>query len=242
MGNADQVDAPQEIRKRMAEQAQTFSVSELLRIIRAFNTAATEGRMNWQPGLPLELAFVESVESQAVEFHPVDEGTGPAVSSVPRGGSPARPTRVATPDPPPVSPGESAPSSLVTSDQGLTVNTIKGKWAAIRAAVKKENISAEGLLNSYTVLDLRGNKLYIGFASNVLKSKMEDPERLNAAQKGLEQVMGVPLQIQCVIATDAQSIPPEVDEAGMVAAAVRLGGKIVDSREIPARDSASKTQ
>ena len=98
------------------------------------------------------------------------------------------------------------------------------------------------MLNTCTVLDLRGNKLYLGFTNEVLKSKLEDPERLNAAQQGLEQVLGVPVQIQCVIATDSQSIPPEVDEAGMVAAAVRLGGKIVDTQEIPARDSASKTQ
>ncbi len=72
MGNADQLDAPQEIRKRMAEQSQALSVSEILRIIRAFNTAATEGRIDWQPGLPLEMAFVESVESPLVEMTRAD--------------------------------------------------------------------------------------------------------------------------------------------------------------------------
>ncbi len=236
MGNADQLDAPQEIRKRMAEQSQALSVSEILRIIRAFNTAATEGRINWQPGLPLEMAFVESVESPIVEMpradHPPRTDPPPA-----RPRTTPQPTRAAIPDPPP-DPGD-VPAS---SNDGLTLKTVQKKWFTLRDVVRKYNGSAEGLLNSCTVLDLRGTKLYLGFKNDVLKSKMEDPERLAAVQKGLEQVMGVALQVHCVIATDSQSIPPEVDEAGMVAAAVRLGGKIVDTREIPSRDITTKTQ
>jgi len=236
MGNADQVDAPQEIRKRMAEQAQAFSVGDLLRMIRAFNTAATEGRMNWQPGLPLELAFVEALEPPAGEA-PTPDIAPPRTTAAPARAKPApRLERAAVSEP------SSAPDIEPPSSGALSLKTIQKKWFTIRDAVRKLNGSAEGLLNTCTVLDLRGSKLYLGFTNEVLKSKLEDPERLNAAQQGLEQVLGVPVQIQCVIATDSQSIPPEVDEAGMVAAAVRLGGKIVDTREIPARDSASKTQ
>jgi DNA polymerase III subunit gamma/tau len=239
LGNADHVDVPKEIRKQMAEQTQAFSSNELLRIIRAFNTAATEGRMNWQPGLPLELAFVESVESPIREVPLTDNVTQPRLESAtlqtkatPRAGQQVKASK------------HSSPPSTESDPSGdrLTLRAIQKKWIKIRDVVRKLNGSAEGLLNTCAILDLRGNKLYLGFTNEVLKSKLEDPERLNAAQKGIEQVMGVPLQIQCVIATDSQSIPPEVDEAGMVAAAVRLGGKIVDSREIQARDSTSKTQ
>lgn len=234
MGNADQVDTPQDLRKRMAEQARAFSVPELLRVIRAFNTAAIEGRITWQPGLPLELAFAESLE-------PPTESA--PVAPLPR--TEVTPARVTAPPPPPrVTPPEpvTPPQEPPAPSDGLTVKAIQKKWPLIRDAVRKLDGSAEGLLNTCTLLDLRGNRLYLGFTNDVLKTKMEDAKRLQAAQRGLEQVLGLPLLIQCVIATDNFSLPPEVDEAGMVAAAVRLGGKIVDSREIPARDHASKTQ
>lgn len=234
MGNADQVDAPQDIRKRMAEQSRSFSTPELLRIIRAFNTAAVEGRITWQPGLPLELAFAESLEAP----EPVAAPAVPASRSTPPPARAAPPPTQRTPPPEPASPS----SESTLSNDGLSLKTIQKKWILVRDVVRKINGSAEGLLNTCNLLDLRGNKLYLGFTNEVLKSKMEDPERLQAAQKGLEQVFGTPLLIHCVIAADNYSLPPEVDETGMVAAAVRLGGKIVDSREIPTRDTASKTQ
>jgi DNA polymerase-3 subunit gamma/tau len=61
----------------------------LLAAIRAFNKAALEGRSGWQPGLVLELAFVESAQ-------------GPAADPPPQPQSPARrPTQ-----PPPPRPAE----------------------------------------------------------------------------------------------------------------------------------------
>ncbi len=63
MGNAAQVDATAEMRSQMARHAQSFTASELLRMIRAFNSAAVEARGSWQPALPLEMAFVEALEA-----------------------------------------------------------------------------------------------------------------------------------------------------------------------------------
>jgi hypothetical protein len=215
-----------------------LSVNDLLRLIRSFNAAATEGKINWQPGLPLELAVVESTETPTAEGASGSADNAPRVAAHPaRVRSTGRLGRVAASETSTVSADEST-----STEEGLTLKIIQKKWYTIRDVVRKLNGSAEGLLNSCTLLDLRGNRLYLGFTNEVLKSKLEDPERLDAAQKGLEQVLGVPIQIHCVIATDSQSIPPEVDEKGMVAAAVRLGGKIVDSREITARDKTSKTQ
>ncbi len=111
------------------------------------------------------------------------------------------------------------------------LTTVRTHWPAIRAAVRKINGAAEGLLNSCTILDVKGDRLYLGFASDVLKKKMEEPNRLQAAQQGLQQVLGQKLQIHCVIAAPGHNIPPEVDDHGMVATAVRLGGKIVDTQK-----------
>ncbi len=63
MGNADQVETTQEIRSQMARQTQAFHPSRLIHAIRLFNQAANEGRMGWQPGLMLELAFAELTDT-----------------------------------------------------------------------------------------------------------------------------------------------------------------------------------
>lgn len=59
LGNAALVEATAEARATMARQAEQLEVPALLRVIRAFNTAANDARGGWQPQLPLELAAVE---------------------------------------------------------------------------------------------------------------------------------------------------------------------------------------
>ncbi len=61
LGNPDQVEATTEQRQQMTAQANRFDLPLLLDCIRSFNTAASEVRGGWQPGLLLELAVAESV-------------------------------------------------------------------------------------------------------------------------------------------------------------------------------------
>ena len=46
---------------------QGFELPALLGAIRSFNRAANDARSAWQPSLPLELAFVESLEGGSME-------------------------------------------------------------------------------------------------------------------------------------------------------------------------------
>ena len=62
MGNGNQVEAPSEVRARMTTHAGAFSTSDVLRMMKAFNAAATDLRGGWQPALSLELAFAEVLE------------------------------------------------------------------------------------------------------------------------------------------------------------------------------------
>ncbi|MFQ5615126.1 MAG: DNA polymerase III subunit gamma/tau [Anaerolineales bacterium] len=236
MGNAGQVDATREMHARIADQAQSFTPPELLRVIRAFNVAAAESRTNWQPGLPLELAFVEALEPPTEEMptegRPVSQASAPPRQPTPtlqQGSGQAQLGRGAAPR-------QSVPPPSVTrvpasSGSLLSLSNIQSNWRAVSVAVRKYNTSTQGVLNSCKVLELKGKDLYLGFANETVKSIMEKPPHLDAAHKAIEEVLGKKLQIRCVIATDNQSIPPEVEDDGMVAAAVRLGGKIVDSRK-----------
>jgi DNA polymerase-3 subunit gamma/tau len=65
MGNNDQVEVTKEIKSTMADHAKVFSTQDVLRMMKAFNTAATDTRGGWQPSLSLELAVAEVLETPA---------------------------------------------------------------------------------------------------------------------------------------------------------------------------------
>ena len=61
MGNANQVEATADVKKQMQSHARSFSTSDVLRMMKSFNNAATDLRGGWQPSLSLELALAESL-------------------------------------------------------------------------------------------------------------------------------------------------------------------------------------
>ena len=63
MGNANQVEATTDVKKQMQAHAKSFSTSDILRMIKSFNNAATDLRGGWQPSLSLELALAEVLDA-----------------------------------------------------------------------------------------------------------------------------------------------------------------------------------
>jgi DNA polymerase-3 subunit gamma/tau len=234
MGNASQVDATGETRLQMARHAQALSVTELLRIIQAFNQAASEARASWQPALPLEMAFVESLsapdlpgeESQAVEKPPVPSSS--AEKAPPPAVKPARPARQAeAPEPPPSA--ESTDEEPAPEDASAN-QRLNEDWRKILSLVRQQNSQLYGLVNSCKARFLKNGVLHLTFASDVLKVQMEKNSNLEVVQAALRQVMKMEIIIRChTVSGKRNTPPPEVDTDGMVAAALRdLGGEIVD--------------
>ena len=243
MGNAAQVDATAEARAVMARHAAALPAASLLRVIKAFNQAAADARLAWQPALPLEMAFVESL-GKADEPHPLDvthpldvpppqeaaaasEIPTPRTARQPTKSSPARPVKAAPVEAP--EPAQDAPEPAPSADDPL-YKRLSESWKQIVASVKQRNANTAGLLNSIKSRDLRGNVLTLGFASDVLKSQMEKPANIEIFQGVLQQALGVEIVIRCVTAAGQRSAPPpDVDHDGMVASALRdMGGEIVD--------------
>lgn len=223
MGNADQVEATAEGRAAMAAHAQAFETSELLRVIKAFNRAVVEGRGAWQPSLPLELAFIEALQAPA----PVAAPTPAALKNQPSGSRlPSTPPRQ-KPSPPPVE-----TQTLAASPAPANPDELRKKWPTFFQQVKARSPNTAALLNSCRTRELRDGALYLGFASDLLKSKMEKPESIQMAQDVAEEVFNHPIAIHCFVANVAGALPPDVDSSGMVAAALRLGGEIVDTNEL----------
>lgn len=234
MGNAAQVDATAEARAGMARHAAALASDDLLRVIKAFNQAAVDARTAWQPALPLEIAFVESLEQKAAsppaEEVPARESPAPRAArprSRPAADQPAKPASAAAPDQPEES---ELPAEATPPEENPLSKRLAESWRQIVASVKQRNANTAGLLNSIRTRDLRGNVLTLGFASDVLKSQMEKPANLEIFQGVLQQTLGVEIVVHCVTASGKRSAPPQdVDHDGMVASALRdLGGEIVD--------------
>jgi DNA polymerase-3 subunit gamma/tau len=231
MENGDQVDAPAELRAQMASHAQAFSIPDLLRIIRYFNEAANEARSAWQPALPLEMAFVASLQA---DEPPVEAAPRPAAAvSASAVKAPAREGQTASkpapvqPDSADVVPGEAA-GEAYGSD--AVFKQIMQNWKKILRQVRQENPQTQGLLNSCTPIGMKDGMLFLGFTGELVKSKMEKEEHLEIARRAISTVANVEVSIRCVVSAGKRSaLPPDVDSDGMVAAALRdLGGEIVD--------------
>jgi len=208
--------------QRMAKQAQAFSVPELLRVIRLFHDTTTrDAKTAWLPSLPLDLAFVEATETPApVQAQVVSSGQAPQKAQTAPAAKMA--AQAAAPSSPPPAP-----------DAQASVHLDGQVWARIKEAVKGRDIHLLALLNSVKTRELRGNILVLGFASDLLKEKMEKPENMELLQSVLNETLDQNMQVACMLASGrAGELPPDLDSSGMVAAAVRLGGEIVDKTDL----------
>jgi DNA polymerase-3 subunit gamma/tau len=233
MGNSNQVDATVEVREQMARHAQKFSTAELLRIIRAFNFAAGEARSAWQPALPLEMAFVEALEPPQIvkSAAPVAAPMTPPATPPAGRAATARDSAARPQSPPPDAPAQkqATPPQAGEADPQAT-QKLATAWQQLLGLVRQQSQPAYGTLNSCTSRVMHGDQLTLSFASDVLKTKMEKPENLDILRGALQQVFGREIYIQCAVDTARRdTVPPGVDDNGIVAAALRdLGGELVD--------------
>ena len=217
MGNESQVEATKDTKKKMSEHAGAFTPADVLRMMRIFNEAATDSRGSWQPSLSLELAFAETLEAPA-ESAPV--------AAAPAQRSSAKPVAKSAP--------VAAPASTQTGGAdapAVAASEVIKVWKQFQSALKKENASnLAALLNSVTAIDVQGNTLVLGFASDVLMSKMKEEEKKRTSQL-VADALGVTLDIRCEVANAKGKVPPHVPQDGMVATAIHQGGEIVDVQE-----------
>jgi DNA polymerase-3 subunit gamma/tau len=234
MGNEGLVEAQDEIREEMASLVDKIKLSDLLAAVRAFSKAAVEGRTTWQSSLPLELAFVEAAGLAQKNVTSTSE-------------SPSRPSREAMG-------GESTPAKNPNSEgvksemqggqrthlQGGSFQRVLDQWREILMAARRHDPRAQALLNSCRPLGIESGELIIGFGSDLLREKMEKGHNLSIAMKALEEVLGLSMEIHCVLtetweptaANVSRSHP--IEDGGMVATAVRdLGAHVVDVENVP---------
>jgi hypothetical protein len=121
-------------------------------------------------------------------------------------------------------------SREMTPEDAITNQRLDKSWNLVLAQLKGPNSSLYALVNSVKSRLLKGNTLTLGLNGEALKTRLEDPAKLELLQKVLKQVMGKEIYVQVILTSGTKSTPPaEVDNDGMVASALRdLGGEIVD--------------
>ena len=220
MGNESQVETTKDIKAKMTEHAAAFTPAEVLRMMRAFNEAATNSRGGWQPSLSLELAFAEMLEAPA-ESAPV--AVAKSTPKMPK----AKPEilyQKANAD-------ASAKKESDSTAPVIPASEVIKIWKQLQSTLKKESANnLAALLNSVTAIDVQGNTLILGFASDVLMSKMKEDEQARTRQL-IADALGVTLDIRCEVTNAKGKVPPHVPQDGMVATAIHQGGEIVDVQE-----------
>ena len=231
MGNESQVDATQSVKTRMSVHAVDFTSAAVLKMMRAFNAAAVDQRGGWQPSLGLELALADVLEING------DAAPAPVVQQSAQSKREmlyqAADTRTQAPEPVPVKSTESSPTSTreAAPHPQLSTQELTEAWKGIRTRVKQSDRNLEALLNSCKSLEVKGDTLIIGMASEVLAEKIEKPKSVEITQKAINDALGVMLKIKCMVTNAKNGVPSGVDQNGLVAAAVQAGGKVVDIQE-----------
>ncbi|HLF02110.1 MAG TPA: hypothetical protein VI547_09055, partial [Anaerolineales bacterium] len=216
LGNAGlvEISVGPETRKAMQSLAAKFDSPKLLAALKAFNTAS-DSRATWLSQLPLELAFVESLRS------------APQLDSPP----PAAPRASAAPGGPPPTTAPPAPASPAIALSTATppvvqLGNVIAKWKQIVAASKKHHTSLPALLEWCRPVNVEGDLVTLGFQNDVLLQKAGEGDRRIGIEKAIADVLGVPVKLKCIVNSAEIALPPEVDSNGVVAEAVKLGGKI----------------
>jgi DNA polymerase-3 subunit gamma/tau len=221
MGGDELLDVTDERRVVIQDQAESYGRKALLAAIRAFNNAVQEWQGGWQPQLPLELAFLESIKPV------IEEEPEPAPR--PRG-----PVRTQDDLPAPVEPKKSSAPPPIPSGGSIQLSDVKAHWTRVQKIARGHNPSLPALLDHVTPREVRANKLTLGVPQPVFKQKLED--KRPALEAALAEVLGVQLQVHIVVVTESGVQDQGLDErlAGddVLAYGVQeLGGEITDMDE-----------
>lgn len=255
MGNADLIEALESVRQRMEGHAEALPLSRLMAAIDSFNEAALESRASWQPKLPLELAMVSAIntgdqaengsENPATPANKIAEeqpamdkpgGSGEAKTKAPQLQEAANPE--AEPAPKPKASPQPPMNAEPVPEGELTFQVILERWQAILAAAYQIDARCQALLNSGRPMGLRRGKLVLGFASDLLRDKMQKEENIAVVTSAMEKALGQPIGLRCVLASawDDETTPadqPPMEEGGMVATALRdLGAEVADVQPV----------
>jgi DNA polymerase III gamma/tau subunit len=211
----------------MQAHAKSFSTSDVLRMMKSFNNAAVDLRGGWQPSLSLELALAEVLDAPA---------ESPQIAAPIR----SKPQPISTPrteTQPQVESdalsggGAAVEASHPQEKSAVSAGDVIKAWKHMSSALPKAQANLSALMNSVKMIDVQGKTLILGLASDVLVSKIDKPDQIEAIQKLIKDEFGADVSVRCVVTNAKGKIPANVAQDGMVATAIQHGGEIVDMQD-----------
>jgi DNA polymerase-3 subunit gamma/tau len=266
LGNGDQLEVTPEMKKQLFDQAESFNVPVLVNDINLFNKAAYMSQVGWQPALQLELALTEALEenpqlnaeeykniphrevgriippsnpmNSARQNAPNPQGSPPKIipafqskNSVP---SPIKVPIVNTP-----ASGKPAAIKVAGEIENDDLKKILQQWLNIKAAVKISSPETAALLTSSKLVSMHNKMLLLGFASDLLKTKMENNRHIELTREKIKEITNVDIPIICTVVNINDKTITEnlqIDREGIVGTALSMGGKIVDQGKAKNKD------
>ena len=267
MGELPAEEAPASDHPRLQAVADRIQFDPLLNALRAFSQATRSQPGNWQPGLGLELAYLEAIHPERAKPDPEPAPAVRTSASQPPSADRAQDReqdREPDPDRPPgrqpstdVDPQAGQPSQpRAVREQragrtqaqanpaapreagGIDFQAVLDSWPRLLTAAYRRDPRAQALLNSSKPMGVSSAGLVLGFQSDLLREKMEKGHNAGLILEALEEVLGGPLEVRCVLIEEweakSTTAAPPVQEGGMVAMALRdLGGQVVDFEQLP---------
>jgi len=142
--------------------------------------------------------------------------------------SSAAPENEPTPSTMPVEKGteEQEPST----EGEVTTQEILSVWNQVRTEVKLRMPKTEALLNSQKMIQMKHGTLILGFQSEVVRSKMENPENIELTRRVIYNLLHKDVAIECIVISGKRNdggIDSSYESDSLVNAAIHLGGKLV---------------
>jgi DNA polymerase-3 subunit gamma/tau len=241
------MDGTPERKEAMLAQAQRAPRQGLIDAVKGFNQAALTPASSWQPQLPLELAFIELLPTEAAPMAVVQPVAVPQpaaqVTAVPPTVKPKpqpKPQPVQTPPPPSPEPeAETEPAtttkapptttaSPATRDAPpaatLTLPAITRCWPEMLGLVGQSQKNLPPLLNMSKPLATEGSKIILGFDFPIFKDKFS---KYQGADKLVGEAFSHLLQTKCTVravVTSDYTVPIQKEE--FEALADELGGVV----------------
>ena len=215
-----------EQKETMLAQAQRSDRHALIQAIKGFNEAALTPTSNWQPQLPLELAFIELLPDTAAP-PPLPVSTTP--SKQPESVAPTPIPTVPALEPDLVSETAVAPSSpkvtqLTPSSSELTLEQVRQTWPAMVNQVGQANKNLPPLLAMSKPLATEGHTIILGFDYPIFQEKFNNiPGAAEAIANAFSQLINTKCLVRPVV-TSEYSVP--ISKKEFQALAQELGGVV----------------
>ncbi len=201
------------------EQAARFPRRGLFIALKQFREAyQNSGTGGWQPQLPLEMAFLASVEAM-VEPAPVPavptQQTAPAQQKTTK-----RKKKAAESEP---APQEAAPPPPAEFDPA----DVARRWEDVIRLSGQRNFAAPALLRSGQFAGVEGTTVIVQMPSEILKEKLEVDNHRVAVEESLRQIFGVQLGLACRVGAADGDGPPAAEADDLAQFAMNeLGGTV----------------